>query len=998
MSSDSKESNRTSEFTVRLPQNADDAKRFKRDAQDGAAEASQQEETEAEEDEFADWGGISLTDNEKELIRDLRDQRKELRVRLRRIWDLEEEVEKKKERIKELELENDELPTLRERLTAAEEKRKTDVAAANEVIGQRQTKINELSERITQLESGAQGAEDELRKTNEQRQNYARDVSRLTAEKQQLEREKQKEFDELKARIEALEATEKELQTARQDLEELQIRQKALRGELDAANAESARLAAELQTIRAERVAAEARAQTLQARVDELQRESATLKSTEEERREELAKELRDVREKLTRTENELLSNATQVYNLTAQVSELTKRIASAESAPVAAGTPIDVAEDQAICVANADVARYRAIASHIVLLYDESKGRARIRFDPATMRAVRLSRQLQYVLGFEEPTLTESVSYAKYMPDLHGGVHSLCIYAPGLIEPVMVGDSVAPLLRIAKVKGSPGDMVEDTFLSPQYHKVLEKTLTEISIHIRTATGRPAEALTLPAFPTSEVPALILPAFPTNEALGSSAGREIGREGLATGARILGNLAEGKAARNAVVEETAEGLKNLINPSDPQAALRSLVDKAESRLQQQRGGGRKRNTLTLKQQCSKGRSIDAQSDNALHHALNVFSIPPTNVSVNKAQVRELLPMNPMENSPYEFRIFSDNHWLDLSHTYLYLQLKIEKKKVGEDEFVALGDFDQYVAAINGIEVFDSSTLYPYVAYIKSELYHSPSVKDTWLAPSGFTKDVKRDDQTDAGFFTIYKNDDRFLVQSLDLSDTNEYRVRVHNIRMYVKTVDVQPSLNLTIFNMLEKTPAKYPIRRTQARSGFITVGRTEYTYNVFTNTVPRRLIVAMVANEAYNGKLTKDPFNFRPFNVKEISANVGGLTYPAVPYHLQWRNAAGKHQSYYRPYMDMLDATMANVGGGNTNGITEEMFANGWTIFVIPLTSTLEDHDGFELVRNGTTSLNLKFAEAIPADGGGVELICIGEFDQLLSIDQNRVVITDGAV
>ncbi|KAH7694694.1 hypothetical protein AAVH_38255, partial [Aphelenchoides avenae] len=240
---------------------ADDSKRTKRDAQDGAAE-----QTETDEDEFADWGGISLTDNEKELIRDLREQRKELRVRLRRIWALEEEVEKKKERIKELELENDELPTLRERLASAEEKRKTDVAVANEVIGQRQAKINELNERITQLESGAQGAEDELRKTNVQRQNYARDVSRLTAEKQQLERDKQKEVDELTARIEALEATKKELQTARDDLDELQIRQKTLRGELDAANAESTRLGVELQTVRAERIAAESRAQSLQAR------------------------------------------------------------------------------------------------------------------------------------------------------------------------------------------------------------------------------------------------------------------------------------------------------------------------------------------------------------------------------------------------------------------------------------------------------------------------------------------------------------------------------------------------------------------------------------------------------------------------------------------------------------------------------------------------------------------------------------------------------------
>ncbi|KAH7680351.1 hypothetical protein AAVH_41275 [Aphelenchoides avenae] len=263
-------------------------------------------------------------------------------------------------------------------------------------------------------------------------------------------------------------------------------------------------------------------------------------------------------------------------------------------------------------------------------------------------MRAVRLTRQLQYVLGFEEPTLTESVSYAKYMPDLHGGVHSLCIYAPGLIEPVMVGDSVAPLLRIAKVKGSPGDMVEDTFLSPQYHKVLEKTLTEISIHIRTATGRTSRAMHInfdpemvdwgefvtvqtgggayfTGFPYQRGSGAYFAGFPYQRGAGigtvfgtifrfllpliKSAGREIGREGLATGARILGNLSEGKSTRNAVVEETAQGLKNLINRSDPQAALRTLVDKAQARLQQ-RGSGRKRGTtLTLKPQRAKGRSV-----------------------------------------------------------------------------------------------------------------------------------------------------------------------------------------------------------------------------------------------------------------------------------------------------------------------------------------------------------------------------------------------------
>ena len=75
-------------------------------------------------------------------------------------------------------------------------------------------------------------------------------------------------------------------------------------------------------------------------------------------------------------------------------------------------------------------------------------------------------------------------------MPDLLGDIHALYVYAPQLVEPTLVGDETAPLLRRARVKGSPGEMVEDTFLTPQYHKVLEKQLSDVSIQIRTGTGR----------------------------------------------------------------------------------------------------------------------------------------------------------------------------------------------------------------------------------------------------------------------------------------------------------------------------------------------------------------------------------------------------------------------------------------------------------------------------------------------------------------------------
>ena len=77
-------------------------------------------------------------------------------------------------------------------------------------------------------------------------------------------------------------------------------------------------------------------------------------------------------------------------------------------------------------------------------------------------------------------------------------------------------------------------------------------------------------------------------------------------------------------------------------------------------------------------------------------------------------------------------------------------------------------------------------------------------------------------------------------------------------------------------------------------------------------------------------------------------------------------------------------------------GITLEQFKNGWTFFVIPMSSTLDDSCGFELLRSGTTSIRLQFNEPIPL--GGVEMIVMGEFDQLIMIDFNRRVISDSSI
>lgn len=109
------------------------------------------------------------------------------------------------------------------------------------------------------------------------------------------------------------------------------------------------------------------------------------------------------------------------------------------------------------------------------------------------------LSDQLAFIMGFRRGKFdvrggchAKQMQYdAEYLPDLSGGISTLYVYAPGLIEPVIVGDCSAPLLRVALVRGQQNEIVEDTYVAIQYHRLLVKEVNEIQIEIRGATGNP---------------------------------------------------------------------------------------------------------------------------------------------------------------------------------------------------------------------------------------------------------------------------------------------------------------------------------------------------------------------------------------------------------------------------------------------------------------------------------------------------------------------------
>ncbi|KAL3077950.1 hypothetical protein niasHT_039151 [Heterodera trifolii] len=710
----------------------------------------------------------------------------------------------------------------------------------------------------------------------------------------------------------------------------------------------------------------------------------------------------------------------------------------------------------------------YREIRLVCQFNYNVNRNRFILNTDPRYVKKVEVSHQLAYILGFNNTEFMQPEIEAQFMPDMSGGVSSFHVYTPDLIEPMMIGDVTAPVLRIVTIRGNPDQVIEEQFFAIQYHKILLKEVSEILIEIRTNSG----SLMPFQYGTYQIPAGAIVKFPHCMVVNLDPSTSHGSHWVCIycpsplhleyydslgmwpppSAHIVDHLSRYKQIQyNSLPLQSANSMDWSAFSSD---CVQFGGYNIYRGLPYQRGAGvgavfrsLMRYLLPIGKQI--GSAIGRQGMESGNRVLtNVLEgkdlkeslvIPPTNVSVVRSFFRQVLPLATItQESPYLFRLYSDNLWTDLSRIYLYLELSIEKPGAN-DKWVAIEDADTSVSAIQGIgqtfvqqlkvtvgntEVYDSGNLYPFKAYITNELSFPINAKKNFLGSTGYYHTVNQDDSTDDGFkerckifkggknaqflsrldfdlgnqelyllnnldllFTIYKAKDVFLLQTLKANDSTKYRLTVHDVKIYAKMVEVQPSLNMSLYKTLEKQPATYAVRKTEIKSSFISVGRYEFEYNVFSATIPRRVTIALVGNSAFHGDYKLSPFMFEPFDLREISIHAGGVVYPAVPYKL---NFSKDH--FVSAFVDMYEALgMAN--SERSFDISMAQFKKGWTFFVIPLTSTLDDSCGFELLRSGTTNVRATFNSPIPL--GGVEMIVLGEFDQMIMVDYNRHIVTD---
>ncbi|KAL3085830.1 hypothetical protein niasHS_008126 [Heterodera schachtii] len=592
---------------------------------------------------------------------------------------------------------------------------------------------------------------------------------------------------------------------------------------------------------------------------------------------------------------------------------------------------------------------------------FTEQIGRFELKVFNGKISHITLTDQLAYVLGYEQEQEIRNEELAKYAVDLGGGVSHLCIYLnSGVIESMIVGNTFANLLQVIAVEGKSGSVVEKDFQSPLFHKIIAREVDVLDVEIRTLTGRevPFEfgqvVLTLQFKKKGAGVGSVLrnlwrylrPMVSAARPYAANIAAEIGKEGLETGARFLNEVSKGGNIKDALVSEGKEGAKK-------------LLDKASSSLQKgsgrrKRRGGRKKAEIILKPSDVVGQTVPQK---ALLKKKRFDSL------VSNSSYREYLTLNPISSRPFHFKIHPITSYVDLSKVFVCTEFKL--KKVADDGVVvdvpanaAVGLIQMPGATfirnlkvhINQREVYDSNQLYSYKVFLDTELSYPVAAKEAYFGVAGYFRDS---DPTKV-------NDRR---KKAEAANRDKYTLEVVDCRLIVKTVDLMDGLSLDIAKKLDMEPARYGIRKTLMKSLFITGGRYDFSANLFTEEVPRRVIIGLVPNQNYIGHNQKNPFYFNHHNVRDIELTASGRTYPQFPYNLDYKN-----NRYARAYHD----TQEHLGMACTtesNGISYSMFKTAYCLYVFQMTNSQEDSPGFELIKEGCTAVNIRFAEAVPNEG-----------------------------
>ncbi len=427
--------------------------------------------------------------------------------------------------------------------------------------------------------------------------------------------------------------------------------------------------------------------------------------------------------------------------------------------------------------------------------------------------------------------------------------------------------------------------------------------------------------------------------------------------------------------------------------------------------------------------------------------LDLFSTPMTQTSVESGSWAEFNPVSAISDSmPIEFDISgAGTSYIDLSQTQLVIRVQLLKDDgtaIDNTSHVAPCNlflhslFSEIDVKLNGTLITSSNNTYPYRAYIETLLSYGRDAKNSQLTSALYYKDIGGDagfeegDPTAGGATnkgmvkrnSFFKNgeivplqgplhvdllfQDRYLPADVGIqlrlvrskaafclmSDTAgaSFRIKIHECKLLVRKVHISPTVFVEQAKAFEVGNAKYPIRRVVCKSYSVGTGMRDNVHEgLFTGQIPSRIVIALVNNESFNGSYSRNPFNLKHYNLSSIKIYVDGQ----ANNNIKAIECDFEHHQSLSGYLSLF------TGSGKYRrdeglDIDREEYEKGYTLFAYDLSPDLSEETYFNLIKDGSIRVELKFAQALP---NAINVIAYAEFESIIEINREKQVLIDYA-
>jgi len=412
-------------------------------------------------------------------------------------------------------------------------------------------------------------------------------------------------------------------------------------------------------------------------------------------------------------------------------------------------------------------------------------------------------------------------------------------------------------------------------------------------------------------------------------------------------------------------------------------------------------------------------------------SVDLFSLPSTDTTTDYSIYGDYQPTVNIQDSDSKIDFIvpgNSMHYLDLNDSFLYIKLQVLKSDgtlLADTNDVSTSDaflhslFSQVDLYFNS-QLVSSTQNYSYKAFLQTLLSYgydyqrsqgscSVYYPDTGTGSAGNTntgytnrkgviklsQSLEMIDKLKLDLATQHKyilNDINLrisLTRSTDAfslfsgEEAPAYKIKLLKAVYYIRKHVLYPSIILAHQRLLEKGEvARYPYKKTEIKYFTIPQGNSSaIEENVFSSSIPSRIILGFVDSAAFIGDIKKNPFVFENCSISTVSLSVNNIAVPIRPYNLNFTDG-----DYLLPYYLLFTSTgIAGQDQGFSFG--RQAYKNHLTLFSFDIIQGCKPNGLLTLDKTGNVKIEVLFQSPLSK---AFHCVVMSEHQAVLEIDKFR--------